>query len=253
MNMLPEGAIPKLYRQRTKDGKEVGAWYCPKVKGKISKPVNLRTQDYFKARERSREALNGRKDFPDDRYFDDGGVPKPPKDAPVVDDWAADAQSAAKQSVEPDAYFSPGDQPMAALNAKPASPPAPGGAPAVTPEPPKTTSEGTQIPPEMMEGFIKQIANTLVELQIHGQEYLWIRAVKVNPGAVPLESDARKIPATIWESQLKKWLPTDIPLPEWVAAIGLTVMMAGTVQFQGATPLRPDQMPQKATEETPKQ
>lgn len=243
-NTLPEGAIPKLYRQRNKSGQEVGAWWCPKVKGKIDKAVNLRTQDYFKARERAKEALAGKREFPDDRYFDDSGAPQIPVEQKVAasDDWTADATRAARASVEPDAYFSPGEGPTPQTEQAPA----PESAPTVTPETPKVKDgESTQIPPEMMSGLISQIANTLVELQLHGQEYLWLRAVKVNPGNVPLESDARKVPAAIWESQLKKWMPMDVPLPEWAVAIILTGVMGGTIQFQGASPLRPDQIPVK--------
>lgn len=243
-NPLPEGAIPKLYRQRNKSGQEVGAWYCPKVKGKLAKAVNLRTQDYMKARERAREALNGRKDFPDDRYFDEGGTPAiPPEQKKASDDWTTDAHQAARQSVTPDAYFSPGQPKLGAVPPQETpdnpedSPPPPTDAPKVSYEPPKSTGDSTQIPPEMMEGLVKQIANTIVELQLHGQEYLWIRWGKMQPGFVPIEHDARKIPVAIWESQLKKWMPTDVPIPEWAAAMILTAFMGGTVQFEGAKPI----------------
>jgi len=89
-----------------------------------------------------------------------------------------------------------------------------------------------------MEGLVKQIASTIVELQIHGQEYLFIRWGKLQPGEVPIDSEARKIPAAIWESQVRKWIPLDVPLPEWVVAPILVAMMAGTIQLEGAKPIR---------------
>jgi len=246
-NPLPPGAIPKLYRQRNKDGNEVGAWYCKIAK----KPINLRTQDYMKARKRALQALEGQRDFPDDRYFDDppapGAAPTPKLDPGAANDWTSDATRAAAQVAEPDAYFPPGQAP-------PPQPeiPLPDAAPPVNAETPKSSPDGTtEIPPEMMEGMIKQIAAVTVELQLHAQEYLWIRGVKVNPAAVPAESDARKIPQELWERQFKKWMPTNVPIPEWAAAIALTAFMGGMVQFQGATPLRPDQMPVPAPENAP--
>jgi hypothetical protein len=230
-NNLPPGAIPKLFRQRNKTGQEVGAWYC-----KINKkPVNLRTQDYMKARERAKDAVNGRRDFPDDRYFDDPATPNaapiPKVDENAANDWTTDATRAAAQVVEPDAYFPPGKAP------EPEVPP-PTDAPKVDAETPKSNEDGnTEIPPEMLDGIIKQIAAVTVELQLHAQEYMWIRGVKINPGAVPADSDARKVPQELWERQWKKWMPTNVPIPEWAAAIALTAFMGGMVQFQGATPL----------------
>jgi hypothetical protein len=226
-NPLPEGAIPKLWRNRNKDGKEIGAWYVTLKK----KPVNLRTQDYFKARERAREAMGGRRDFTDDRYFDDAGAAAPPPPSVSSDDWTSDAHKAATETVNPDAYFPPGGAPEP-------SPPPPTDAPKVETEVPKSDANGnTQIPPEMMEGLLKQTANILVELQLHGQEYLWVRWGKMNPGFVPAEHDGRRIPAALWEAQLRKWIPTDVPIPEWAAAMILTAALGGLVQFQGAVPL----------------
>lgn len=237
-NPLPPGAIPKLYRLRNKDGKEIGAWYC-----KISKkPVNLKTQDYFKARERAKEAVTGRRDFTDDRYFEETGAPKvdpAPAAQAKADDWTGDAVRAASQAITPDEIIPPPRQ----LGPAPdygASTTGETSKPDDKPDNPETppNPDSTQIPPEMMAGLIKQFAGTLVELQLHAQEYLWLRGVKINPGSVPADHDARIIPQTIWESQLKKWMPTDVPIPEWAAAIILTAVLGGTVQFEGATPLK---------------
>lgn len=220
--------IPKLIQNKE------GNWTA-KIGGKR---VDFKTKDYFQARERAREASeNGTRHFTQgataatDEPSIGGGGSTPP---PATSDWTADAVRAAG----------------AAASAEPAPPPpkpeerADYFPPGISPEPgiphdtPSTPPEvSTEIPPEMMAGLIRNVADTIVELQLHGQEYLFIRWGKREPGAVPLDHDARTIPRVLWETQLKKWLPTDIPLPEWAVAILLCGMMGGTVQFEGSKPL----------------
>jgi hypothetical protein len=224
--MKTETPLPKLYRMRDKSRKEYGPYYCTIEK----KPVNLKTQDYFKARERAREAVTGRKEFADDRFFDEANNLKKPAETVATpqtaqsDDWTADAMRAAASGDVPYEYIPPAQS-------------TPNPETSATPETPKPTDGNTNLPPELMEGLVKQIASTLVELQIHGQEYLWIRWGKMQPGEVHPDSDARKIPAAIWESAVRKWIPNDVPLPEWIVAPVLVAMMAGTIQLEGARPI----------------
>jgi hypothetical protein len=251
MNTLPPGAIPKLYRMK-RDGKEFGAFYVNIKK----KPVNLRTQNYFKARERALQAVEGgRRDFPDDRYFEDNtpiiptevpaaNNPTPSAATPIVaGDWTADATRAAAAGVEADQYFPPALPPMP----QPASSGWEDAAPKAAPMPaakPAGAEGSTSLPPEMLDGLIKQIAVTIVELQIQGQEYLWLRFGKLQPGVVPLDSKARELPVAIWESQVRKWIPTDVPLPEWLVAPILCAALTIPVQLEGATPIKkPDIAP----------
>ncbi len=198
-----------------KQGKD-GNW-----RAKIGdKWVALKTPDYFVAREKAERLQSGDSSTPiadAAASFAGGG-----------DDWTADAVRAAAQSASGSAeYFPPGQAPP--VNDKPTD---------ETEDKPSVDGT-TVIPPQLMEGLIKQVAATLVELQIHGQEYLWLRFAKLNPGQVAPESDARKVPAAIWESQVRKWIPTDMPLPEWVVAPLLVAFMAGTVQLEGARPVEP--------------
>jgi hypothetical protein len=221
-----ETPLPKLYRMRSKDRKEFGPYYCNLDK----KPVSLKTQDYFKARERAREAQGGKREFSDDRFFDENNDIKAksvetPNQGAQSDDWTADAMHAAASGDVPYQYIPP---------------PKPDEAAQSTVNAPKSDSskpDNTNLPPELMEGLVKQIAATLVELQIHGQEYLWLRIGKVQPGEVHPDSDARKIPAAIWESAVRKWIPNDVPLPEWLVAPILVAVMAGTIQLEGARPI----------------
>lgn len=236
---LSAPVVPKVYRLRNKTGQEIGPYYTKVGK----KPVNLRTQDYFKARDRAVEAVSGRKDFHDDRFFDDKGasVPQAPLDgapssAPAAPsgDWTADAVRAASAGLEPDAYFPPALPPMPqtesagfGTEAKPE-----------TPKGPSIADESTTLPPEMLDNLVKQIAATVVELQIQGQEYLAIRWGKFQPGTVPPDSKARELPTAIWEAQIRKWIPTDVPLPAWIVAPVLCAMLTVPIQLEGATPLR---------------
>jgi hypothetical protein len=217
---------------RTKDRKEFGPYYCNIEK----KPTNLRTQDYFKARERAGEALGGRREFTDDRFIPDDQPAKATPDysannqaQPQADDWTADAMRAAASGDVPYEYIPP-NKPIPEVGHYPAGTPP-------KPETEKPKEDTTSLPPELMEGLVKQIAATLVELQIHGQEYLWLRIGKIQPGEVHPDSDARKIPAAIWETQVRKWIPSDVPLPEWIVAPVLVAFMAGTIQLEGARPI----------------
>jgi hypothetical protein len=223
-------ALPKLYRMRDKSRKEFGPYYCNIEK----KPTNLRTQDYFKARERAREAVDhDKREFTDDRFIPD--EPQPKTETPgaqtqtATDDWTTDAMRAAASGDIPYEYIPPPQpKPDYSANNQTAT---------ETSKPTNNAEDKTALPPELMEGLVKQIAATLVELQIHGQEYLWIRIGKIQPGEVHPDSDARKIPAAIWESAVKKWIPNDVPLPEWLVAPILVAFMAGTIQLEGARPI----------------
>jgi hypothetical protein len=255
-NPLPPGAIPKLYRLRNKDGKEIGAWYV-----KIKKaPVNLKTQDYMKARERAKDAVNGVRSFVDDRYFDEAQKtddnqpanphsPQTPHVEPIQStaqgDWTSDAVRAATatetpaepETVKADKYYPPGLPPMSEVPPTDA-PKEPGS------EKAGIGDETTTLPPEMMNGLVTQIAQTLVELQIQGQEYLAIRWGKFQPGAVSPDSKARELPQKIWEEQIRKWIPTDVPLPAWVVAPVLCAMLTVPIQLEGATPIPKKEKPQ---------
>lgn len=242
-NPLPPGAIPKLYRLRNKDGQEVGAWYV-----KIKKiPVNLRTQDYFKARDRAKSAVEGKRDFMDDRYFDETAsssttsMPVEPAShaetktttTVPVSDWTADAVRAAATSITPDEVIPPSHRltPMSPFDEPPKEAPK-------EPEPAKAAGESTQLPPEMLDSLVKQIASMVVELQIHGQEWLAIRWGKFQPGTVAPDSKARELPTAIWEAQVREWLPSDVPLPAWLVAPIICAALTIPIQLEGATPIK---------------
>lgn len=243
--------LPKFKRDRNKFGQEVGPY---KVKvGK--KKVNLKTETYTVARERAREAFyDGKTNWEDERFYDKTAPDAPSKTSGIpftMGDWASDLASAA-ESVKPDSVRTPDGREIALPTADPdagadsprshANTSSAGGTSG--PDAPKSSEgDSTEIPPEMVEGLIRQLAELAVEVQISGQEWLIKRYAKVQPGGVPVSAFGRVQSAKMWESQLKKWMPTDVPLPEWAVAIVLCAMFTVPHQVQNAQPL-PKDVPQ---------
>lgn len=245
-NNLPPGVLPKLYRQRNAEGKEVGAWYI-KVK---KKPVNLRTQIYSKARDRARDAFfNQVREFVDDRFYETP-APESPITSPDVEgqgssgplsDLAADVASAASSGLKPDAYFDATGKETPLPSAVPeGSERPPTDAPKVEPESPKPNApdgDTTHIPPEMFAGMMSTCANLLVEGQLRGQEWMLARGLKMKAATVGPDDMARMIAVKFWQQQLAEWVPQDIPLPKWASAMIAVSTLGLMAQLNGATPI----------------
>ncbi len=246
-NNLPPGVIPKLFRQRNKDGKEIGNWYI-KIK---KKAINLRSQSYSKARERAKDAWEmGVREFQDDRFFETPApvspIRSPDINAPVPgNEWAADVAAAAASGLQPDAYFDSAGKQTPLLTAVPGiDAPGDGKPPTAKVEDEKKSSdESTAIPPEMFDGMINNLATVLVEAQLQGQEWLIARAAKVKAGPVPMNNVGRAAGTKFWDQQLRKWLPSDVPLPEWAAAMCAVAMFSIPVQLQNTTPIVKEDAP----------
>ncbi len=95
----------------------------------------------------------------------------------------------------------------------------------------------------MFDGMISQLAEMAVELQLRGQEWIFERYGKVQAGPVPLTSFARTAPQKIWEQQFRKWMPSDVPLPEYLVAPLLCAMLTIPVQIEGMRPLKKETKP----------
>lgn len=260
-NHLPPGAIPKLRRVKI-NGQEIGNYQCT-VKGER---VNLRTKDYFKARERAKLAVeSGVKDFPDDRYdptLATAPVVTTPSDAPPatggswVDDVAASAGAGLKadQLVVQEKVYRPSNDGTSSWTQDTGDGATPPNYPnSDRPSPPTEekkavpeTEGQTFIPPELLEGLVKQAAYMCVELQITAQEWMALRWGKFEAGQVPPDSKARTLPLAIWEAQWKKWIPTDVPLPEWLVAPILLGALTIPVQLAGAKPIKKEASPTEA-------
>lgn len=229
----PARPVPKIQRRKNKFGQEIGNFYVKVGK----KKVDLGSENYIVARERSREAFYDGKTTFAERFMDSSQPEPPPK--PTAD-WAADLDGAAGAGLNPDNYTTPSGRDIPLLPAAPDTKPAGDESPPKTDIPKDADSESTQIPPEMFEGMLRQLADIAVELQIKGQEWLFARYGKVQAGPVPLSSFARTAPAKMWETQFRKWLPQDVPLPEYIVAPLLCLMLTVPVQMQGAQPLAKD-------------
>ncbi len=271
-NKLPPGVLPKLWRRKNrKSGDEFGNFYIYVE----NKPVNLRSAVYSVARERAREAFfQGKREFQDERFFE-----KPPA-APDTGstsatgvpsaagglvggggDWTADVAGAASSAVSPDLHTSPDGRQTRLLTAAPGpsssatdatdAPSSTSDESTASTEGPTDGAESTQIPPEMFADMTGNLAMVLVEAQIRGQEWMFERFAKVQAGPVPMNNLGRTAGIEFWKQQLAKWMPQDVPLPEWAAAMVVCAMFSIPAQVEGMQPLRKkepaSEAPQDAT------
>ena len=227
-------AIPKIRRVKVK-GNEIGSYFVV-IDGK---KVILKTQDYFVARERAREAVSGTREWIERTQLALPPITPTQSSAPSntsTANWTSDVADAAGAGFKPDEVIPPAPEANYwSNNPEPAAPkPQAGSAP--------PANDSTPIPPELMDGLIKQIAMMLCQLQVSGQEWLILKMLKVDPGAINAE-EVKALPIGIWESQVKKWIPTDVPLPEWAVAIVLTGLVTIPGQLTRAKPLKKEGEP----------
>lgn len=104
------------------------------------------------------------------------------------------------------------------------------------PIPPSAADGGTSIDPGVLDGLIGNAAVMLVELQLTLQASAIRRFAKKEAAPVPEDFLLRAPAAKMWEAQLRIWLPKDLPLPPWGAAL-LMVGVMGTMQYAGARSL----------------
>jgi hypothetical protein len=163
--------------------------------------------------------------------------PAPPPPAPTA---------LAVTPVAPDGYAPPPPPPEswadAANAAATAPPPQNDNAGGVPPPPP-----GSQIDPTFLSAMLGQAADMIVELQLLGQGWLARRWASVDVAPVPPSFPMRQAAREAWRAQLLKWVPVDLPVPEWVLAVILTAACA-PVQLAGATPIKKDDKPTPTTE-----
>ncbi len=244
--------LPKMWRKKNRAGKQVGNWLA-KVAGD---EVNLGTKDAELARTHLREAVEkGRREF-----FDEIDVA-----AAALGDTAA--TPAAAQSVQ--------HPPAAAAPAAPAAPEvvAPAAPAALPPIPPPDPQEfadtaaaageaaeaassaapggggpfpgGPDLPPDVLDGFLRNGAAVIVDMQLGLQAALIRRYSGRKAGPIPPDSAVRAMAAEAWVAQLKIWFPADTMLPPWAMAIALP-LMAIPVQVATSTEIPPDEREEPA-------
>lgn len=82
------------------------------------------------------------------------------------------------------------------------------------------------LPPEVLDGFLRQAGAVMVDAQLWLQAYGIKRATGRVAGEIPPTAQVRSIAAEAWVAQLKIWFPSDKMLPPWAMALVLTAMCA---------------------------
>jgi hypothetical protein len=236
--------LPKLWRKRKGKGKGhfVGN-YIVKVGGT---EVNLRTQVLDGpdgAIERSKQAQNGRRNFRDDLdqavdQMETAPAPALPLPPPELPRPAAAAPAAAPPPVTPDAVISPLRPPLQLPPVNDAAEEAAATSAAAAETASDAGDPGAQAPPpvdqEVLDSFLRQGADLLVDLQLGLQASLIKRRTGKIAAPVPLDSKLRTIAADAWIAQLKIWLPDNVQLPPLAIAL-LIPVLAMPQQMHGAT------------------
>lgn len=226
---MSDGRIVPRLKQR-KDGN----WTC-----KVDKQtINLKTKTYSIARERAKEAVyEGKRDFGNEQFYDTSAPASAPSAVPSGD-WQSDLSAAASSGIVPDQYMAPNGSAVPLLNPMESGDAPPASAPHTPDSGAKAEDpNSTHIPPEMFAGMMGQLAHGLVEGQIRLQEWLLARGLKMKAGPVPMNDKGREIAVQFWSQQLAKWVPEDVPLPEWASAMVACGMFCTMTQLQGATPI----------------
>jgi hypothetical protein len=248
--------LPKMWRKKNKAGRYVGNWLA-KVSGDT---VNLGTKDAELARKHLREALEGRREFVDEidaAAAALGDLAPAPAAAQSVQDPPAGAQ-AAQPAAAPAA-----SAPFAASG--PASPATPAALPPIPPVDPQDFADTAaaageaaeaaasaapgggggpeappDVPPDVLDGFLRNGAAMIVDMQLGLQAALIRRYTGRKAGPIPPESAARGMAAEAWVAQLKIWFPADTMLPPWAMAL-LIPAMAIPVQVATSTEIPEDE------------
>lgn len=97
--------------------------------------------------------------------------------------------------------------------------------------------------PAWLDNGIKKAAGLAVEAQLWLQEWAARRWGEVELGKVPKDSDAREPGRDLWEGFIRRIMPTDLPIPDWLAAPIAVAMFTLPVQLAGARPISKNPAP----------
>jgi hypothetical protein len=101
------------------------------------------------------------------------------------------------------------------------------------------------VPPDVLDGFLRNGAAMIVDMQLGLQAALIRRYTGRKAGPIPPDAAMRAMAAEAWVAQLKIWLPADTSLPPWALAIVLPAM-AIPMQVATSTEIPPDEQPAEA-------
>jgi hypothetical protein len=232
-----------MWRKKGRQGRQVGNWLA-KVDGD---EVNLGTKDAELAGRHLKEALKGRRDFSDEIDKAAAALPditaEAPAAAPPPDPGPAPAAPAASAAASPVA--------PAASAALPPIPPADpqdfadtaaaaGEAAGAGPEGAAPEGETPGVGNDVLDGFLRQGAALIVDMQLGLQAALVRRYTQRKAGPIPPDAAMRGMAAEAWVAQLKIWFPADTMLPPWAMAVILPAM-AIPIQVATSTEIPDDE------------
>ena len=227
--VVQQQATPRVYRKKKK-GKAYGTYWADLHVSKGNRrSVNLHTQDPEIAKQKAREELARLKlttpeaaaaaidppppppaPPPSPPAAATPPPPPPPQSASAAG-WAADVNTAATEAGGAASSEAPDD-----------------GAP--TPD--------EYVDPAWVNEMIEQAGAIAVEVQIRLQEWAWKRYAKKDvSGAVPIDSPARAPGQKLFAAAIRRAMPTQIPIPDWVAGIIATAAVTIPMQAAGARPV----------------
>jgi hypothetical protein len=247
--------LPRLWRKK-RGGKYYGAWLAT-IDGA---DVSLETKDAELARKRLPAAVKGKREFESDAAAaaassepgleDAGGgeaaaaaaaappVPLPMSPGPVVPDQIVPPQL----QLPP---MSPTDAQAEAEATAAAAEEVAGGAGDAA----NDNAGGFNLPPDAIEGLLKQGAEAIVVGQLQLQAWIIKKRFGRIVQPLPAESAQKLIDAaaSAWVVQLEQWFPDIKSCPPWLIAVGAPLLLL-PAQLQNSVP-DPDAKPEKQGQE----
>lgn len=259
--------VPTLWKVK-QQGKEIGN-YRTTIKGER---INLGTKDPDEARRRRALALKGERSFSDDTgavgaasaivaALDGTGVAKtapvvepprpaapilPPAPAPAPELPSAHTVAAAlpasglqRDPARPDGYIPPADGWAESVRGAAAEAE---GAAASSQAAGEGDGEGERVDADMLREMIDFAAASAVELQIWLQSWAIKRGLKIKTAVVSDDAKGREVGKKLWSRCFQRLMPTDLPIPDYIAAPVLIAALTLPLQLgEGATVVKDEE------------
>lgn len=237
--------LPNVWR-RKRGRREFGSFYC-EIKGER---INLRTQSRAKALGRAAAAMRGDRSFESDSQgaakliaaLDGGDSAR--KTLSLVDPLAVVdggvAGAASTPPGEPPAPPPPPPPEPEVIEPEPVAPGDTGWTDDVRGAAAAAEAEATPPPvidPAWLDLAIKKAAVLLVEAQLWTHDWCARRWGEVELGKVLPDDPTRAAPQAIWEAFIRRHMPAELPIPDWLLAPILVAGQCLPVQIAGAKPI----------------
>lgn len=261
----PRPGRSRLPFRKSEGGRLHGSWLVW-VK---NKRVNLRTKNADIALLRSKEAFAGVRTWAQD----DGQGPAQAVADALTGTGGAQSPPVVERGTAAPAGFPPGSSPVTPAPALPPIPEAPpegppkappgvtgdyipppagwadavrGAASTASSAAPDDDGAGDGPDPEFVAMILGVAAGFAVELQLLAQAWIIKKRAKLVASPVPEDAKGREVATKLWTSAMRKWLPDDMPIPDWLAAPLMLAALTIPVQLTGAKPVDPNAPPAAA-------